>query len=93
MGSNWITANWIELLQSFGIMGGFFLTGYVAWKDEHARRIGNSIAITEQYRQIWKELYRHPELDRVLAKDVDFVTGRLKTSHLRALQNRPHQGA
>jgi hypothetical protein len=71
MGANWTSSNWLELLQSIGIIGAFLLTGYVAWKDEHARRIGNSIAITDQYRQIWRELYRHPELARVLVKDVD----------------------
>jgi hypothetical protein len=67
----WGAQLWIDLLQTVGIVGGLLFTAYATWKDERARRIGNSIAITEQYRQIWKELYDRAELSRVLAKDAD----------------------
>jgi hypothetical protein len=67
----WGAQLWIDLLQTVGIVGGLLFTAYATWKDERARRIGNSIAITEQYRQIWKELYERAELSRVLAKDAD----------------------
>ena len=71
MGASWIQAHWLDLLQSVGIIGGLLLTSYVTWKDAEARRIANSIAITEQYRQVWREVYDHPELSRVLQKHVD----------------------
>ena len=67
----WGAQYWSDLLQTVGIVGGLLFTAYATWKDERARRIGNSIAITEQYRQIWKELYERAELSRVLAKDAD----------------------
>jgi hypothetical protein len=69
--SNWITEHWFDLLQTVGIVGSLLFTAYTTRKDERARKIGNSIAINEQYRQNWKELYEHPKLLRVLAKDVD----------------------
>lgn len=67
----WITEHWFDLLQTLGIVGSLLLAAYATRKDERARRIGNSIAISEQYRQIWKELYDRPKLSRALDKDVD----------------------
>jgi plasmid maintenance system killer protein len=69
--STWVAEHWLDLLQSIGIVGGLYFTAYTTRKDERARRIGNSIAINEQYRQIWKELFDHPELGRILKADVD----------------------
>ena len=71
MEANWITGHWLDLLQSIGIVGGLLFSAYTTRKDERARRISNSIAINEQYRQIWNEMYNHPELSRVLAKDAN----------------------
>src|ERR1043166_739101 len=67
----WDAQHWLDLLQSVGIVGGLLFTAYTTWKDVRARRISNSIAIDGQYRDIWKELYDHAELSRVLAKDAD----------------------
>ena len=40
-------------------------------KDERARRIGNLIAVNDEYRHIWRELYERPQLSRILKHDVD----------------------
>jgi plasmid maintenance system killer protein len=69
--SPWFAEHWFDLLQTVGIVGSFLLAAYTTRKDERARRIGNSIAINEQYRQIWKEQFEHPGLSRVLSKDAD----------------------
>jgi hypothetical protein len=68
MEANWITGHWLDLVQSIGIVGGLLFSAYTTRKDERARRISNSIAINEQYCEIWKELYDRPELSRVLEK-------------------------
>jgi hypothetical protein len=65
----WIGEHWFDLLQTVGIIGGLLFTALTARKDERARQVSNSIAITEQHRQIWKELYAYPELSRVMLKD------------------------
>jgi hypothetical protein len=69
--TNWIAEHWFDLLQTVGIVGTLLFTAFTTRRDERARRIGNSIAINEHYRQIWKELYERPRLARVLARDVD----------------------
>jgi hypothetical protein len=65
----WVAKHWFELLQTVGIIGGLFFTAFTVRKDERARKISNSIAINEQHRQIWKELYVYPELSRVMVKE------------------------
>lgn len=69
--TQWIAEHWFDLLQTVGIVGSLLLATYTTRKDERARRIGNSIAINEQYREIWKEVFQHPKLGRVIAKDAD----------------------
>lgn len=70
----WVSNNWPTIVQNFGIIGGLGFTAYSAWKDERARRISNSIAITGQYREIWAELIRKPELARILSSVVDLTS-------------------
>ena len=69
--SLWFAEHWFDLLQTIGIIGGLLFTAYALRKDERARRIGNSIAINEQHRRIWKTFYEHPRLHRVLSADLD----------------------
>jgi hypothetical protein len=68
---DWIAGHWFDLLQTVGIIGSLLLAAYTAWKDTQARRIGNSIAINGQHRTIWKDIYEHPELARVLDLEAD----------------------
>lgn len=67
----WISENWFSLLQTVGIVASLLLAAYTTWKDDRARRISNSIAINEQHRQAWKDIYEHPELARVLDMEAD----------------------
>ena len=69
--ANWITTHWFDLIQTVGIIGSLLFAAYTTHKDENARRISNSIAMNDQYRQIWKEIYEHPKLARVLEKNTD----------------------
>lgn len=71
--THWLGEHWFDLLQTVGIVGSLLLAAYTAWKDDRARRIGNSIAINGQHRTIWKDIYEHPQLARVLEKDADVV--------------------
>src|SRR5438874_9296250 len=68
---SWIARNWFDLLQTLGIIGGLFFTAYTVRMDKRTREIGNLIAIKQEYRGIWKELYEHPELSRILEKKPD----------------------
>lgn len=67
----WISGHWFDIFQTTGIVASFLVAAYTTWKDERARKIGNSIAINQQYRETWKELFRHPRLARVFAENTD----------------------
>lgn len=67
----WFWNNWFELIQTVGIIASFGLAAFTAWKEVQARRIGNSIAISNQHREIWKAIYGQSEVARVLDKNAD----------------------
>jgi hypothetical protein len=69
--SQWIGAHWFDLVQSIGIIASLLFSAYTTRKDERARRIGNLIAVNDEYRHIWREFYSQPGLSRVLKCDVD----------------------
>jgi hypothetical protein len=58
---NWVGIHWFELLQSSTIL----FAAYTIHKDAEARRVGNGIAITAQFRNMMSEVFDHPELLRV----------------------------
>jgi len=66
-----ITRNWLEILQSVGIIGGLFTTAYTLRTEGNARRIENLFTVTKNHREIWSELLAKPELSRVLRAKVD----------------------
>ena len=67
----WLAENWFDLAQTVGIIGGLLFTAHAIHRDEKARAITNTIAINEQYSQIWREFYERPELARILKTNVD----------------------
>ena len=58
--------NWFTLLQSLGIIGGLFFTGFSLRIDAKVRRVGNLFEVTKQHREIWIMIYSRPELKRVI---------------------------
>ena len=67
----WLAENWFDLAQTVGIIGGLLFTAHAIRRDERARAITNTIAVNEQYSQIWHEFYERPELARILEKNAD----------------------
>jgi hypothetical protein len=70
---NWLLEYGLGLVQTVGIVGGLLFTAHAISKDETARTITNTIAINEQYSNIWKNFYERPELARILQKDADLI--------------------
>ncbi|MGZ4973092.1 MAG: hypothetical protein ACXWDN_10055 [Limisphaerales bacterium] len=70
-GSNWVAEHLLDLLQTVGIVGGLLLAAYTTWKDGRARRVTNAIAINDQHRRIWKDIYEHRDLVRVLDREAN----------------------
>jgi hypothetical protein len=69
----WILEHWLDWLQSVGIIAGLLFTVHTIRTDARSRRIANHLIFTEQYRDIWKQLYIRPELARVFEPDVDLA--------------------
>jgi len=61
-----IIENNFVLLQSAGIIGGFLFTGWSLWIDARVRRVQNLFTITAHHREIWSEVYKNPELKRII---------------------------
>jgi len=68
---NWLAEQRFYLIQTVGVVGGLVFTAHAIRKDERARTISNTIALNEQYTQMWHEFYERPALSRILKKKVD----------------------
>ncbi len=62
----WISQNWFDLFSSAGIIGGLWFTAVSLHSETKTRRVANLLTITANYREVWKEFFRSPELARVI---------------------------
>jgi hypothetical protein len=69
--TQWFTENWFNLFSSLGIIGGLWFTAVSLHSETKTRRIANLLAITANYREVWKEFFRSPELARVIDPAAD----------------------
>lgn len=67
----WIGIHGFELFQAVGIVGGLAFSGLALRGDDRSRRISNLLILTGSHREIWTQLYRRPELARVLDSRAD----------------------
>jgi hypothetical protein len=67
----WLLQNWFTLLNAVGIVGSLVFTAFSLRSETKTRRIANLLVITQNHREIWSELYKRPELARVLNAGVD----------------------
>ena len=69
--SRWVAENWFNLLQSTGIIAGLLFTAHSLRSETKTRRIANLLSLTQGHRDIWKQLFSHPQLDRILSPNTD----------------------
>jgi hypothetical protein len=67
----WLLHNWFDFFSAAGIIGGFWFTAVSLRSETKTRRIANLLTVTANYREIWKEYFRNPELTRVLDASAD----------------------
>lgn len=70
MAGHWLPDNWVEILNVVGIVGGLCFTAHSLRSETKTRRIANQLALTEGHRDIWRQLFEHPELARVLNPEI-----------------------
>lgn len=69
----WLGQSWFELLNALGVVGGLLFTAISLRSETKTRRVGNLLTITRNHRELWTELYRQPELARVLDASADVL--------------------
>lgn len=67
----WISQNWFDLFSSVGIIGGLWFTSVSLRSETKTRRVANLLTMTANYREVWKEFFRSPELARVIEPSAD----------------------
>jgi hypothetical protein len=67
----WISQNWFDLFSSAGIIGGLWFTAVSLHSETKTRRVANLLTLTANYREVWKEFFRSPELARVIDSSAD----------------------
>jgi hypothetical protein len=69
----WLSQNWFNLFRSVGIIGGLWFTAVSLHSETKTRRVANLLTITANYREVWKDFFRSPELIRVIDPMADVV--------------------
>jgi hypothetical protein len=69
----WLRDNWFPVLQTIGIMGGLLFTAVSIRQSTNARKTSDLLALTEQHRQLWNEVYSRPELGRIYSEGADLI--------------------
>ena len=67
----WLAENWFNILSAAGIVGSILFAAITLRSDTKTRRVANLLTITTNYREVWKEFFRFPELARVIQPKVD----------------------
>lgn len=68
---HWIGDHGFSLLEAIGIICSLTFTGAAFCRDHRSRRIENLLNLTQNHREIWKELLRDQRLRRILDATVD----------------------
>jgi hypothetical protein len=67
----WISANWFTGLSAIGIIGSLVFTAVSFRSETKTRRVANLLTLTHNHRELWSELFRNPNLARVLDPTAD----------------------
>lgn len=66
----WLGANWIDLIQTTGVVAGLLMSAAALRMDTRVRRTEVILRLTEAHRDIWERLVEQPSLARVLEPGV-----------------------
>jgi hypothetical protein len=70
---HWIGGHGFALVEGVGIIASLIFATIALRREERSRHIGNLLAVTAAHREIWSELFRRPDLKRILNPSVDVV--------------------
>jgi hypothetical protein len=69
--SSWGEANWFSVIQTAGIMGSLWLAMSAARQEAKAKEIDNLLTIAEHHCELWGDVHKKRELDRIFQTTCD----------------------
>lgn len=76
----WLSQNWFSLLQSVAIVAGLLFTAISIRRETRNRKVGDLLTLAERHRELWSEVHRLPELQRVMSEEADLVANPITTA-------------
>jgi len=68
---SWIQEHWFDVLEAIGVISTLLFGIRTVREELKIRKLECGFRLTKHHREIWSELYRHPELSRVLETKID----------------------
>jgi hypothetical protein len=78
--SIWLHDNWFSFLQSVGIAGSLVFTAISVRQNSKDRDTKDLLTLAALHRDLWGDLNRRPELQRIREREVDFVAKPMTSS-------------
>jgi|GEM_PF-1134611 len=78
--TGFIAHNWVDVVQTGGIIAGFLLSVFTIRREAAVRHVQNLFTLTRNHREIWTSLLERPELSRVLKANVDLAANPVSES-------------
>jgi len=72
--SAWVDANWFNLIQTLGIVGGLWFTASAANREAKAKEVENLLTLAEHHQGLWNGVTQRKDLARVFRSDVDALS-------------------
>jgi hypothetical protein len=76
----WLADNWFSLVQSAGIIAGLGFNGWSLRRDGQDRRTTARLSLAQHHRELWADVHRRPDLERLLRDDADLVAQPITTA-------------
>jgi hypothetical protein len=71
--SQWVHENWVDLLQSIGIIASLVFHQTDTKRDRTRDKVSNRIIFTQRHAEIWNEQASNPKLQRIKKVEVNLV--------------------
>ena len=76
----WLKDNWFSFLQSVGIFSSLVFTAITVRQNTKDRVAKDLLTLAEQHRDLWGDLNRRSELQRIREREVDLVSKPITSS-------------
>lgn len=57
--ASWFVSNWFNVLSAIGVIASLLFTGVSLRSETKNRRVSNLIALTQNHRDLWTEVFCH----------------------------------